>query len=335
MIGVVSYLVFFLTIALILAIAVLGLNLQWGNTGIFNGGVAAFFGAGAYGLIILGGPDRAGEFGGFDWPYPLAILGGIGLAGVLALIVGLATIRLRHDYLAIATFGVAIAVESVARNAEFLTGGAKGVRGFERPLEAAIADPFVYSLAFLSLVVASIVAVYWGLERIVRSPFGRVLRAVREDETAARALGKSPSRARLQSFILGAMIMGFAGGLYATFYAFVSPQDIAPILTFQIWAMLIVGGAGNNRGAILGTLIVWGGWVASGWALTKYAPADWQLYAGTIQYILIGLVIVVTLLARPTGLLPELLTVSTRASAAPDPAEPPLDPATGAQRRVQ
>ena len=317
MIGVVSYLVFFLSGALILGIAVLGLNLQWGNTGIFNGGVAAFFGAGAYGLIILGGPDRAGEFGGFDWPYPLAMLGGIVLAGLLALVVGLLTARLRHDYLAIATFGVAVAAESLVRNAEYLFGGAKGVRGFQRPLEAAIADPFWYNLFFLSLVVACLAAVYAGLERIVRSPFGRLLRAIREDETAARALGKSPARVRLQSFVLGAMIMGLAGGLYATFYAFISPQDILPILTFQIWAMLIVGGAGNNRGAILGTLIVWGGWVASGLALAKFAPASWQLYTGTIQYILIGLVIVVTLLARPKGLFPEELTVSTAAATEP------------------
>lgn len=310
MIGIVSYVVFFLTTAIILAIAVLGLNLQWGKTGIFNGGVAAFFGGGAYGLIILGGPDRASEFGGFGWPYPLAILGGVVLAGVLAVVVGLATTRLRHDYLAIATFGVAVAVESFARNAEYLTGGAKGVRGFERPLEAAIGDPFIYNVGFLALVAGCLIVIYLGLERMVRSPFGRLLRAIREDEIAARALGKSPARVRLQSFVLGAMIMGLSGGLYATFYAFVSPQDIAPILTFQIWAMLIVGGAGNNKGAILGTFIVWGGWVASGWTLTSFAPAGWQLYAGTIQYILIGLVIVGTLLARPKGLFPEQLSIT-------------------------
>lgn len=330
MIGILFYLVFFLTGAFILAIAVLGLNLQWGNTGIFNGGVAAFFGAGAYGLIILGGPERAGEFGGFGWPYPLAVLGGIALAGLLALIVGLITARLRHDYLAIATFGVAIAVENVARNAEYLTGGAKGVRGFERPLEAAIGNPFVYNVVFLGLVIGCLAAVYLALEKVVRSPFGRLLRAIREDEVAARALGKSPSRVRLQSFVLGAMIMGLAGSLYGTFYAFVSPQDIVPILTFQIWAMLIVGGAGNNRGAIAGTLIVWGGWVASGWLLTRYAPADWQLYSGSLQYILIGLVIVLTLLARPKGLFPEQLMVSTATHAGAANLARPADEETSA-----
>ena len=315
MIGLVSYLAFFLTLALILGIATMGLNLQWGNAGIFNGGVAAFFGAGAYGLVIAGGPERAGEFGGFGLPWPLAVLAGIGLAGLLALAVGLATAKLRHDYLAIATFGVSIAVETLARNAEWLTGGAKGVRGFVRPFEAAVGDPFLFNLGFLAVVGTCAGLVYLGLERTVRSPFGRLLRAIREDETAARALGKSPARARLQAFILGAMVMGLAGALYGTFYAFVSPQDIAPILTFQIWAMLIVGGAGNNAGALLGALVVWGGWTLSGWALAAFAPQGWQLYAGTLQFILIGLVIVGTLLWRPKGLIPERLAVSAHAAA--------------------
>ena len=315
MIGLVSYLAFFLTLALILGIAAMGLNLQWGNAGIFNGGVAAFFGAGAYGLMIAGGPARAGEFGGFLLPWPLAALAGIALAGLLALLVGLATARLRHDYLAIATFGVSVAIETVARNAEWLTGGAKGIRGFRRPFEAAIGDPFLFNLGFLAVTALFAALVYLGLERTVRSPFGRLLRAIREDETAARALGKSPARARLQAFILGAMVMGLAGALYGTFYAFVSPQDIAPILTFQIWAMLIVGGAGNNAGALIGALVVWGGWTLSGWALAEFAPQGWQLYTGTLQYILIGLVIVGTLLWRPRGLIPERLTVSAYVTA--------------------
>lgn len=308
MIGLVSYLTFFLTIAFILAIAVLGLNLQWGFTGLFNGGIVAFFGAGAYGMVLLAGPERIDGFGGFALPYPIAVAGGIALSCALAVLVGLATTRLRHDYLAIATFGVAIAVESVVRNAEYLTGGAKGLRGFERPFESAIANPLLYSLLFLLVVLICLVAVYSFLETLVRSPFGRLLRAVRENERAARSLGKSPPSVRLASFVLGAMIMGLSGALYATFYAFISPQDLAPILTFQIWAMLIVGGSGNNRGAILGTLVVWGGWVGSGWLLTAVAPQSWQLYAGSIQYILVGCIIVFTLLARPRGLLPEKLS---------------------------
>ena len=268
MIGIVSYLVFFLTMAFVLSIAVLGLNLQWGYTGLFNGGVAAFFGAGAYGVILFGGSNKAGQLIGFGLPYPFAVAGAVLLAGLLAWIVGLITTHLRHDYLAIATFGVAIFV-------------------------------------FVVLII-----VYNILENIGQSPFGRLLRAIREDEVAAQSLGKSPARVRLQAFIFGSMIMGLSGALYATFYAFISPQDIVPILTFQIWSMLIVGGSGNNKGAVFGTMIVWAGWVGSGWVLTQFAPVEMQLYIGTIQFIMIGLIIVLTLLIRPKGLLPEKLIIS-------------------------
>ena len=310
MIGVISYLVFFTTVASILAIAVLGLNLQWGNTGLFNGGVAAFFGAGAYGTLLLGGTPQAGHLGGFELFYPLALLGGMVVAGLLAWLVGLMTLRLRHDYLAISTFGVAVAFENLMRNAEWLSGGAKGVRGFERPLRETLGDGFLYNILFLIVVLILLVATYQFLQRLVASPFGRLLRAVREDETAARSLGKNPDRIRLTAFVTGAVIMGLAGGLSGTFYAFVSPQDVLPTLTFQIWAMLIVGGAGNNKGAIAGAFIIWAAWTASGWALSRFAPIEAQLYTGSIQYVLIGLIIVGMLLWRPQGLLPERLVVS-------------------------
>ncbi|WP_424969217.1 branched-chain amino acid ABC transporter permease [Dinoroseobacter sp. S76] len=310
MIGLLSYLVFFSTLAGILAIAVLGLNLQWGNTGLFNGGVVAFFGAGGYATLILGGTPQAAHLGGFDLPYGIALAGALFIAGLLAWGVGLLTLRLRHDYLAIATFGVAVAFENLMRNAEALAGGASGVRGFERPLSDLLGAGLSYNIAFLAFVLTALILTYLGLERLIRGPFGRLLRAIREDETAARALGKTPERVRLVAFIAGSVIMGLAGGLYATFYAFISPQDVLPILTFQIWAMLIVGGAGNNRGAIAGAFLIWGAWTASGWALSRFAPVDVQLYTGSIQFVLIGLVIVGMLLWRPQGLFPERLVVS-------------------------
>ena len=310
MIGLISYLVFFSTVASILAIAVLGLNLQWGNTGLFNGGVAAFFGAGAYGLILLGGTEQADHIGGFELFYPLALVGGVLFSGLIAGVVGMLTIRLRRDYLAIATFGVAVAFENLMRNAEWLSGGAKGMRGFERPFEDSIADPFVFNIIFFLFAVSVLLGIYLFLEQLIRSPFGRLLRGIREDEIAAKSLGKAPNRVRLTAFIVGSMIMGLAGGLYATFYAFVSPQDVLPTLTFQIWAMLIVGGSGNNKGGILGAFLIWAAWTTSGWMLSKFAPVEAQLYTGILQYIMIGMVIVGMLLWRPQGLLPEKLIVS-------------------------
>ncbi|HSF63171.1 MAG TPA: branched-chain amino acid ABC transporter permease [Paracoccaceae bacterium] len=310
MMGVISYLVFFATLASILSIAVLGLNLQWGNTGLFNGGVVAFFGAGAYGTLLLGGTPQPDHLGGYGLPWPLALMGGIAAAALLAWVVGVLTLRLRSDYLAIATFGVAVAFENVLRNAEGFAGGAKGLRGFEQPLRGVIGDGFAYGLFYLAVVTLALAATWVFLHRLVHSPFGRLLRAIREDETAARALGKSPTRVRLLAFVTGSAIMGLAGGLYGSFYAFVSPQDLLPTLTFQLWAMLIVGGAGNKRGAVAGTWVIWAAWTASGWALSRFAPSDWQLYTGSIQFILIGGVIVGMLLWRPQGLFPERLVVS-------------------------
>ena len=312
MIGLVSYLVFFATVASILSIAVLGLNLQWGNTGLFNGGVVAFFGAGAYGTLILGGTPQDGLMGGFALPYLIALFGGMVIAGIVAWVVGLLTLRLRHDYLAIATFGVAVAFENLVRNAAWL-GGAQGIRGFERPLRDTFGNGFTYNLLFFIFVLALLILTYLFLERLIQSPFGRLLRAIREDETAAQSLGKSPSRIRLTAFIAGSVIMGLAGGLYATFYAFISPQDVLPILTFQIWAMLIVGGAGNNKGAVMGTFLIWAAWTASGWALSQFAPLEVQLYTGSIQFVLIGFVVVGMLMWRPQGLFPEKLVVSQSA----------------------
>ncbi|MEL6521812.1 MAG: branched-chain amino acid ABC transporter permease [Pseudomonadota bacterium] len=317
MIGVLSYLVFFATMAGIMAITTLGLNIHWGYTGLFNGGVVAFFGMGAYGTMILGSRPEVGQFGGFELPYLVALVGGILAAALLAWIVGLLTLRLRHDYLAISTFGIAVALEAVARNAQWLTGGARGMRGFPRPLEHLIDSNFLYGIVFLLIVLAALALIWVGIERLVHAPFGRALRAIREDEVAARALGKNPSNLRLWSLVIGAAIMGTGGGLYVSYTAFVSPQDLLPILTFQIWAMLIVGGAGNNLGAVLGAVLIWGVWTLSGFALTRLAPASLQIDAGSIQYILIGGLIVSMLIWRPQGLLPERIATTTAGKAGP------------------
>lgn len=311
MFGIALYLVFFMTIVSIYAILVMGLNLQWGYTGLFNAGVVAFFAIGAYGTAILSGPENDRLIGGFDLNYAVGLGGGIIFAGVAGLIVALATLRLREEYLAIATFGVAISVQLVALNFTSLTGGANGIVGLPRPFAGLFSDNNVYAIFFLGLVLAIAFVVYVALERAVRSPWGRVLRAIREDEIAALSLGKNPVKIRLQSFVLGSAIMGLAGGIYVGFIGFVSPIDFMPILTFQIWAMLIVGGSGNNRGAVLGCLLVWGLWTASGYLISNMVPPGLQSQAGSVQAMLIGLLIVFTLLFRPRGLIGEEDVIST------------------------
>lgn len=308
--GIASYLVFFLITALIFSVATLGLNLQWGFAGLFNAGVVGFYAVGGYTLGILTAAPRAELMGNFGLPWVLGVLGAMAASALAALVIGLATIRLRGDYLAISTFGIAIVIQLVALNWEALTGGSQGLAGIPRPLAAAIPNADGYNLFYLAVVAAIVAAVYFGLERIVRSPWGRVLRALREDETAAVALGKNATLFRLQAFTLGALLIGLSGALYVTFIGFVSPSDFLPLVTFQLWAMLIVGGSGNNRGALLGALVIWALWTASGALIFRLVPPDYQSQGAAIQAILIGLVLVLTLLFRPRGLIGEQIKVS-------------------------
>ena len=139
----------------------------------------------------------------------------------------------------------------------------------------------------------------------MRSPWGRVLRAIREDETAAAALGKNARAYRLQAFVLGGAIMGLAGAVQGHFIGFIAPDNYLSALTFQVWAMLIVGGSGNNRGAILGAFSVWGLWSASGALIAALFPPDQQARAAALQIVMIGVVLAAILLLRPRGLLGE------------------------------
>lgn len=311
--GTVSYLVFFLAQASIFAVVCLGLNLQWGYTGLFNIGVAGFFLVGAYAFAILCGPEYLMQLGGFELPYLVGMIGAFVASGVVAFVVGIPTLRLREDYLAIVTIGIGTTLQLVALNAQWLTGGSQGAASIPRPLPGLLDTVLARNLLMLALVLAVVVLVYAGLEAMVRSPWGRVLKAIREDETAASSLGKNAFRYRLQAFVIGSSIMGLGGALYASFIGFISPQDFMPVLTFQVWTMLIVGGSGNNKGAVLGALVMWAVWTTSGTVAQQILPAAMQVKGGAAQVILIGLVLMATLVFRPRGLIGEEATVSREA----------------------
>ena len=310
----ISYGSFFLVFATVFAVIVLGLNLQWGFTGLFNVGVAGFVAIGAYTSALLTTPETAGRVGGLGWPVVLGWLGAMATSGIAGLLVGLATLRLRHDYLAITTFGIAVTVQLVALNAQWLTGGPFGVQFIPKPLQGWLGTGLDWTLAYLAMVLTLLALAYAGIERLVRSPWGRVLRAIREDEDAAASLGKQAFAYRLQSFVIGSMLMGLGGALYAHFVGFVAPEDFLPILTFQMWAMLIVGGSGNNRGAILGAYVVWGFWAVSGGLLRGVVPQAEQARAAALQVVLIGVLIALMLLWRPRGLMGEATAVSRHAA---------------------
>jgi branched-chain amino acid transport system permease protein len=210
-------------------------------------------------------------------------------------------LRLKSDYLAITTFGVAVVVQLVALNAQGLTGGPFGVAFIPRPFAGVQDQSVLFNFANLAVIAAVTLAVYLALERLSRSPWGRVLRALREDERAAIALGKSAQSYRIQAFAVGGAVMGLAGAVQAHFIGFIAPENYLPTLTFQVWAMLMVGGSGSNRGALLGAIVVWAIWVGSGSFTAAIVPADLQARAASLQIVAIGVMLCLILLWRPQG----------------------------------
>ena len=302
MIDLLGYAGFFGTTALTYAVICLGLNLQWGQTGLFNVGIAGFVAIGAYTSAILTTPPGA-HLGGFGLPIAVGWLGAMLLSGAASAAVGALTLRLRADYLAITTFGIAVTVQLVCLNSQALTGGPFGIGFIPRPFADLATSPTAFSLAGLGLAVAVTALVYAALQRLIGSPWGRVLRAIRDDETAVEALGRSVTAFRLQSFAIGGAVMGLGGAMQAHAIGFIAPDDYLPALTFQVWTMLIIGGAGSNAGAVLGAVAIWALWSASGAAVTALVPPDLQARAAALQLVAIGIVLSACLVLRPRGLL--------------------------------
>ena len=308
--GIASYGVFFFTFVGIYAVLSLGLNVQWGFTGQFNIGVAGFFAVGGYVSAIMTTQPSSSHLGGFAQPFLVGVVAAMLFAGLLALLVGLVTVRLRTDYLAIATIGIAEIIRLILKNEEQLTNGVRGIPGIPRPISE---DPIV----FLGVVVAAIVIVYLALERARRSPWGRVLRAIRENEEGSQAAGKNVLRFRLEAFVLGSVIMGLAGALFAHFVGFISPEAYTPeFATFLVWVMLIAGGSGNNKGAILGAIVIWFVWSGTEF-ITGRLPPEIVTQAAALRLLLIGVLIQVILLFRPQGLLPEERPVGSEPRSGP------------------
>jgi branched-chain amino acid transport system permease protein len=308
--GYVAYGGLFLALALISGVACLGLNLQWGQTGVFNVGVAGFVGLGAYTSALVTTLPVAGRLGGWGWPVAAGWLAAMGVAAAACALVGAASLRLRADYLAITTFGVAVTVLLIARNTQWLTGGPLGISFIPRPFEALAPHPASFALATLGLVGAVVAAVFVALQRLVQSPWGRVLRAIREDERAACALGKNAARYRLQAFAIGGALMGLAGAMQAHVIGFIAPDNFEASLTFQIWTMLIIGGSGNNVGALVGAVLVSAIWSVTGLATGMwFAPED-QARAAALRIVAIGVLLAATIVLRPRGLCGERLAVS-------------------------
>jgi branched-chain amino acid transport system permease protein len=301
--GTLLYLISLATMAGLYAILALGLNLQWGFAGLFNAGIAGFFAIGAYATSILTTPQSPYHLGGFAMPVAFGLLAGMLLSAALGYAVARICLRLKSDYLAIATIGIAEILRLVLRNEAWMTNGARGIADIPRPFEG-LAQPWG-ELCFLLLVALIVILLYAAIERAWHSPWGRTLRAIRENDEAAAAAGKDVIACRAQVFTLGAAVMGLAGGLMAHYFKFIGPDATEPILTtFLVWVMLIVGGSGNNRGAVLGAAVIWCMWSATE-LVTQQLPPDWQTRSSYLRVFLIGLLLQIVLQRFSHGILPE------------------------------
>ncbi len=298
-------LVFFLFDYFILA---MGLNIQYGATGILNFAYIGFVAVGAYMTGVAGMPSNiTGQHYilGLGLPFPLNTLFGGLSAMAMAVIVALITLRrLRTDYLAIVLISLSLVLYDFCNNFVPLFNGADGLYNVPAPLTKALGlnvNSFIVVFACVTGVVALIL--WFVMARVTNAPLGRSLRAIRDDSTVAGALGKDVFRMQLKSMLIGSFYAGIGGGLLIQFGGSFNPTAWLPGETFVVFAVLIVGGAGNNIGMFVGALLVE--------TLLIHLPAflpEIPGHPGLIEYIdsaLVGIVLMVMLWTRPQGIVPE------------------------------
>jgi len=332
-----------LTMGGIYALLALGLNAQWGFAGLFNAGIAGFAAVGAYTYAILTTAGSPLHYGGLGLPLIVGELAAMAVAGVIAGIIGVICVRLRADYLAIATIGIAEIIKLVLKNESVITNGPRGINKIPRTFEHFTEERFYTSWPmswfdtaegwtgffatlpnwwwqpfFAGTVLFFVMIVYLALERARLSPWGRMMTAIRENEPAAGAAGKNVTRRRIEAFIIGAVIMGLGGALLGQHLRLIEPTNTfdPAKMTFLVWVMLIAGGSGNNRGAILGAFLIWVIWSSSELMIKGVIDfiagifdgldiAILQTRAGFLRMLLIGLLLQVILQRYPHGILPE------------------------------
>lgn len=285
-----AYLLAVGTIVLIYALLAIGLNLQYGETGLINFGHVAFFAIGAYtsALLALNG-----------WPLVLSFLAAGAFAALSAIPLGFAALRLSDDYLAIVTLGFSETVRLVIQQEEWLTRGVQGLPGIPGMYTSLTGKPRAWAI-FMTLLAVTVLAA-WAVSLLQRSPFGRMLRAIRDNEPAVQALGKNPSGFKIRVFMVGAALAGIAGAFYAHFITFITPEQFIPLVTFYVWMSIILGGIGSIRGALLGTALLMF-FIEGSRFIRDVFPGIAEVQMASIRLALIGLALVLFVLYRPQGL---------------------------------
>jgi len=240
-----AYLIHLAILICIYAVLAISLDLAMGYTGLMNMGHVAFFGIGAYTSALL---NMAGV------PFIVSMLAGALLAGIFGFILSWPTSRLRGDYLALATLGFSFIIESFMKNWTSLTRGPLGIPGIPRPNIFGLVISSQLSYMIFSLIV--MVVCFFIITRIEKSPFGRLLEAVRDDEVAAKTLGENVRHIKSMGLLVSAFFAGIAGSLYAHYISFIDPTTFSILEVILLFSIIIVGGLGSSKGALIGTIII-------------------------------------------------------------------------------
>jgi len=290
-----NYLIAMATFACFYALMALGLNLVWGMAGMINLGLVGFFAFGAYVSAL------ATKRGGV--PMVLGVAGALVLTAAAGAVMALVTARLRGDYLAIITLGFSEVVRITASNEIWLTNGTDGISGIPGPWRGRV-TPEVFNLIYLALAAAAVAVALAVLQRVRYSPYGRVLRAIRDDDQVTAVAGKHVLRFKVEAFALSAGILGVAGALWGHYTSFIAPDVFVPLITIYVVLALTAGGTGNNWGALVGAFLVVffmeGTRFATGWL-----PSLKPVQIAAVRELSIGASLLIVLRFRPAGLLPE------------------------------
>ena len=286
-------------------------------------------------------PAKTGYLGGLDLPVIISWpIGGL-LAALIAYVIGKISLGLRSDYLAIATLGISEIIIYILKNEDWLSRGVKNVNGLPRPVPYEIdlqSEPWVLELTkFFNIPVSEIssiivklsyscifllilIGILFLLEIAQKSPWGRMMRAIRDNEVSANAMGKDIKTRHLQVFVIGSAIIGIAGAMLTTLDGQFTPVTYQPLrFTFLIWIMVIIGGSGNNFGSIIGSFLIWFFWVQSEplglWFISQTTAhiSDTNIIkshllenAAHIRLMFMGMILLITLRFAPKGLIPEV-----------------------------
>ena len=286
-------------------------------------------------------PAKTGFLGGFGLPVIFSWIVGGAFAASVAWVVGRVSLGLRSDYLAIATLGISEIIIYFLKYEEWLTRGVKNVNGIPRPVPYEIdlqktlwlqewAERFempvielssiIVKISYASLFITVLLVIFYLSETALKSPWGRMMRAIRDNETAANAMGKNVTWRHLQVFVLGSAVVGMAGAMLTTLDGQFTPASYQPMrFTFLVWVMVIVGGSGNNLGSVLGGFVIWFFWIEAepiGLALMNFITSGMSQEnplrihllenAAHMRLMTMGLVLLLTLRFAPKGLIPEV-----------------------------